>query len=267
MENTLRDSERDYWENRLGKDVPLNSVGYHGLSDAFVAWLYRVRAARFTQAVRSFARPGLRVLDIGSGGGFYIDLWRRLGVTDVTASDLTQASLDAIARRFPGTATIRFDAGADNVPLADGSFDAISCMDVVHHLMDDAQYERAIANCARLLKPGGMLVFTDNFLHGPAFRAAHSLSRPLIQIERILRGNGFSIESRRPMFVLMNNPIDSRSPAHALFWKCVSYMSENRVLGAIFGAAMYPAELALTSLLDEGPSTELCVARRSNGYL
>src|SRR5581483_8288659 len=111
MENTLRDSERDYWENRLGKDVPLNSVGYHGLSDAFVAWLYRIRAARFTRAVRPFARPGLRVLDIGSGGGFYIALWRQLGVTDVTASDLTQASLDAIARRFPGTSTVRFDAG------------------------------------------------------------------------------------------------------------------------------------------------------------
>ena len=106
------DAERSYWETRLGEDVPLNSVGYHGLSDAFVSWLYRIRTSRFKQTVRPYIRQDMRVLDAGSGGGFYVGLWREMGVRDITASDLTQASLNAIGRRFPGVRTERFDIGA-----------------------------------------------------------------------------------------------------------------------------------------------------------
>ena len=262
MDRTLLENERSYWEARLGDDVPLNSVGYHGLSDAFVAWLYRVRERRFLHAVRPLVEPRMRVLDIGSGGGFYVGLWQRLGVDSVTAADLTQASLNAIEKRFPGVRTSRFDIGDETLTLPEQSFDAISCMDVVHHLMDDAQYERAIGNCARLLRPGGALIFTDNFLHGPAYRGPHSVSRSLIHIERVLRGASFSIAARRPMFVLMNNPVDSHSDLFKTYWKGVSYLCEQRTFGAAIGAVLFPVELLLTSILREGPSTELCVAIR-----
>ena len=43
MQMTIHDAERSYWEQRLGADVPLHSVGFHGLSNAFVRWLYRDR--------------------------------------------------------------------------------------------------------------------------------------------------------------------------------------------------------------------------------
>lgn len=262
MDTTLEDSERAYWEQRLGEDVPLNSVGYVGLSDAYVSWLYRVRAHRFKAAAGPFVKPTMHVLDVGSGGGFYVRLWRDLGAANITATDLTQASLSAIARRFPGVATQRFDVGAPEAPFEAESFDAISCMDVLHHLMDDTQYERALQHFARMLRPGGTLIFTDNFLHGPEYRGPHSVSRPLVQIEHFLRSAGLRIAQRKPMFVLMNNPIDSRNGAFKFYWKVVSYASENAMLGKAIGAALYPFELGLTSLLSEGPSTEICVAVR-----
>jgi 2-polyprenyl-3-methyl-5-hydroxy-6-metoxy-1,4-benzoquinol methylase len=262
MDQTLQDAERAYWEQRLGADVPLNSVGYHGLSDAYVTWLYRIRARRFTKLVRPIARPTMRVLDIGSGGGFYVDLWRRLGVTNITAADLTQASLTAIAKRFPSVTTRRFDVGDPHLDSDLGTFDAISCMDVVHHLMDDSQYAQAMQNCARLLAPGGTLIFTDNFLHWGEYRGPHSVSRSLSKIEAYLNEAGFDVAARRPMFVLMNNPIDSRSEIFRFYWKLVGFASENALLGALIGALLYPLETVLTSLLPEGPSTEICVAQR-----
>lgn len=263
MERTLQDAERAYWEGRLGEDVSLNSVGYYGLSDNYVAWLYRIRARQFKRAVRDYVRPGMRVLDVGSGGGFYVSLWQSLGAGAITATDLTENSLRAIERRFPDVTTRQFDVGAPEVPAGLEGFDAISCMDVLHHLVDDEQYERALANCARLLKPGGMLVFTENFLHAPAYRGPHSVSRPLIHIERVLRGAGFRIALRRPMFVLMNRPLDSRSRIFAAYWKGLSYASENALVGGMLGALLYAPELALTALLREGPSTEICVAVRA----
>lgn len=258
--DTLYDNERTYWEQRLGDDVPLNSVGYHGLSDAFVAWLYRVRRRRFLRLMRPFAAPNMRVLDVGSGGGFYVALWQRLGVTQITATDLTRASLRALSRRFAGIETAQFDIGGTQLPAPAGSFDAVSCMDVLHHLMDDAAYERSIKNCARLLRPGGALVFTDNFLHAAAYRGPHHVSRPLVQIERILRDAGLRMSVRKPMFVLMNNPVDSRSKVFKYYWKAMSFAAEYSPIGAAAGALLYPMELALTAVLPEGPSTEIAVA-------
>lgn len=258
--DSLYDNERSYWETRLGDDVPLNSVGYHGLSDAYVAWLYRVRRRRFLSVMKPFVRPAMRVLDAGSGGGFYVGLWRELGVERITATDLTHASLRALARRFPGIDTAQFDLGGAGLPGAPGSYDAVSCMDVLHHLMDDAAYERAIRNCAQLLRPGGALVFTDNFLHSQEYRGPHHVSRPLAMIERAVREAGLRMKVRKPMFVLMNNPVDSRNPLLKFYWRAMSFASEFAPVGAVTGALLYPAELALTAVLPDGPSTEIAVA-------
>lgn len=264
MQMTADDAERAYWEQRLGADVPLHSVGYHGLSNAFVSWLYRVRVRRFRSMARAYANPQMRVLDVGTGGGFYLSLWRSLGARDLTATDLTEASLSAIRKRFPGVHTVRFDVTDANLPLEAASFDAITCMDVMHHIMEDAQYDQAMRNFARLLRPGGVLIFTDNFLHAQqAFVAPHSTNRPLAQIESILRAAGFTVQKRRPMFVLMNNPVDSSSGLFKFYWKAMGFLCENAVFGAIAGAMLYPLELLLTSVLYEGPSTEICVARRA----
>lgn len=256
------DNELSYWEKRLGADVPLNSVGYRGLSDSFVAWLYRVRARRFTAVARPYVKPQMRVLDVGSGGGFYVSLWKQLGVTDVTATDLTQASLRALNRRFSDIATAPFDIGAPELPFAAESFDAISCMDVVHHLMDDGAYQRAFENCARLLRPGGVLIFTDNFLHGPAYRGPHHVSRSLIHIEQVVRAADLRLEQRVPMFVIMNNPIDSRNPLFKFYWRAMNFALRNGTFGKCAGMLLYPLEISLTSILREGPSTEIGVARK-----
>jgi ubiquinone/menaquinone biosynthesis C-methylase UbiE len=256
------DAERTYWEKRLGTSVSLNSVGYFGLSDAYVAFLYKIRRRQFLRLAGAFARPGMRVLDVGSGGGFYVDLWRSLGIREIAATDITDASVNVLRTRYPNIDAGRADIGDEQLPFPEESFDAISCMDVVHHLVEDERYDRAIANCSRMLKPGGRMVFTENFLHGPAFRAPHSVSRPLDYIEGALARAGLQVEERRPMFVLMNNPVDSRNRFAHLYWKILSFVSENTLVGAITGTLLYPFEVVLTTVLREGPSTEIMVCRR-----
>jgi SAM-dependent methyltransferase len=266
MEIGCSDLERAYWEQRLGPDVPLHAVGFQGLSNTYVAWLYRVRAHRFLTLVRPLVRAGMHVLDAGSGGGFCIDLWRRLGVERIVAGDLTQASLDALAQRFPQIETKRFNVADQALPLPEQAFDAVSCFDVMHHIVDDQAYRQALRNFARTLRPGGHLIFTDNFLHADrGLVAPHSAYRPLHQIESLLKDAGFVVEVRRPVFVLMNCPVDSRNPIFKFYWKVMDVLCGHPVAGYVLGAVLYPLELALTSLLREGPSTELCIARRASG--
>ena len=69
---------------------------------------------------------------------------------------------------------------------------------------------------------------------------------------------------RRPLFVLMNTPVDSRSRLLERWWGLLMNVMARRArwLGGPLGAAVYPVETALTAILREGPTTEIVAARK-----
>jgi SAM-dependent methyltransferase len=204
------------------------------------------------------------VLDVGSGTGFYVDRWKRLGAR-VTGLDLTEVAVHELSRCFPGNRFVRADIGGplDNVPLRAASFDAVSAFDVLFHIVDDAAYGRAFQNIAALLKPGGWFLWSDNFLRNATERIAHQASRPLAESVRLVESAGLTVVSRVPMFVLMNYPADARSRLARWAWTA---MVAPAVLGEPFGwavgAALFPLERMLVRARRESPSTELMVCRR-----
>jgi SAM-dependent methyltransferase len=256
---------RDYWEQRLSSHYTLGGVGYLGLGEGFNRWAYRVRRRVFLREVRSvLPHPSAaRVLDIGSGTGFYLARWHELGAGQVTGSDLTDSAVDNLRARHPGDAVVRFDAGDDELPFDGARFDAVSMMDVLYHVVDDARFRRAFANVHALLEPGGFFVFSENFLHGEPIRLPHQASRTLWEIEGVARDAGFEVVRRRAMFCLMNAPLDSDSALLRRWWAGVHRLaSRSERLGAAIGAALYPLESALVARLREGPSSEIMICRR-----
>ena len=256
---------RGYWEDRLARHYTHEGVGFLGLAEAYNAWMYRVRRRVFTaEAGRLFADArGQRVLDIGSGTGFYIDRWHEVGVTRVTGSDLTDVAVANLRARHANDEFVRFDVGDEGHPFGDQRFTIVTAMDVLYHLVDDRRYAQALSNVFELLEPAGCFVFTENFVHGDAVRVPHQVSRSLHEIEQAATGAGFEIVRRRPVFYLMNTPIDSTSHVHQAWWRMLKRLaSRDEWIGAGVGALLYPFELALVSRLAEGPSTELMVCRR-----
>ena len=103
-------------------------------------------------------RP-LRVLDIGTGPGFYAIILARRGY-DVTAVDYSEGMLRE-ARRNAGALAdkIRFARmDAQKLAFADGSFDAIVTRNLTWNLPDPAG---AYREWMRVLRPGGALVNFD----------------------------------------------------------------------------------------------------------
>ena len=98
--------------------------------------------------------------------------------------------------------------------LPAGSFDVVPCMDVLFHIADDEGYRTAIENVARLLRPGGLFVFSENFLHRAEKRGARQVNRSLQWIETVLLESGFQPVRRRPMFVLMDPQVDAVEVCH-----------------------------------------------------
>jgi SAM-dependent methyltransferase len=107
--------------------------------------------------------PDGHVLDVACGaGGPSLDLVERTGCRltglDLEAGALAYARARAAARGLGDRATfVRVDCGAP-LPFVDGSFDAVVCIDAIVHLPDRFG---TLAEWARLLRPGGRLVFTD----------------------------------------------------------------------------------------------------------
>ncbi|MFM7060142.1 MAG: class I SAM-dependent methyltransferase [Actinomycetes bacterium] len=114
-------------------------------------------------------RPGMRILDMGCGGGRHaFEAWRR-GAT-VVALDYSESELKDVravvggmlaAGEIPGTTSDApggvTNGDALNLPFPDDAFDVVVCSEVLEHLWAD---ERAIAELFRVLRPGGRMAVT-----------------------------------------------------------------------------------------------------------
>jgi len=268
-ENGAKSAERDqaYWEDRLGRNWGLEGVGYITYGVPYNRWLYRVRRRVFLRHIKALPLDFEKtsVLDVGSGTGFWVEMWRSLGVRAITASDFTQVVVERLRQTCTGCPVVRLDIAAplEEQGISEGAFDVISAFDVLFHITDDERYRSALSNVSRLLATGGYFVFSDNFPQGKTLRTEHQVCRSFEEISSVLRGCGLSLVRRVPMFVLMNAPVDTRGRWPCFLWKLFMLpMHVFHPLGALYGALLYPLEIGLTRMLSKGPTTEMMICRK-----
>jgi SAM-dependent methyltransferase len=115
-------------------------------------WWYRGRRAVLNAVLSRLAiPPQARILDAGCGSGRTLDELARLGST--TGIELNPRGLEAARARGHEVAA----AAVELIPDPDGSFDLVTCLDVIEHTEDDVA---ALAELARVTKPGGHLIVT-----------------------------------------------------------------------------------------------------------
>ncbi|TDO54646.1 3-demethylubiquinone-9 3-methyltransferase [Kribbella sp. VKM Ac-2527] len=112
-------------------------------------------AGRFEYFRSILARDpdGLRVLDIGCGGGFLAEEFARLGCR-VVGIDPSAVSIGTARRHAAGIDYLV--AAGERLPLRDSAFDVAYCCDVLEHVTD---LESVVAETARVLRPGGLYFF------------------------------------------------------------------------------------------------------------
>jgi arsenite methyltransferase len=124
----------------------------------------QLRSGYFTEAVRktaiqkAYLRSDMDVADVGAGTGFLSAGLAPL-VRKVYALDGSAAMLEVARQNLRDFENIVFQkAEGLALPLADASLDAVFANMYLHHCEDPLA---AIAEIARLLRPGGRLVITD----------------------------------------------------------------------------------------------------------
>jgi len=116
------------------------------------------------------------VLELGSGSGANAtELLERYPSIRITATDVDPAML-ASARRclrsFGDRVDVR-EGDATALPFPDAGFDGVVSLIMLHHVID---WERALAESVRVLRPGGLVAGYDIVRSAPA-RALHRIDR------------------------------------------------------------------------------------------
>ena len=255
---------RDYWEKRLKDNFGLHGTGFIGLGKKYNSWMYRVRKHVFLKklSLLNIDYDGIDVLDVGSGSGFYIGIWNNLGVKKIVGCDLTAVAVKNLKTSFPKCKFLELDI-SDNVDSISDKFDIISAFDMLFHIVDDERYSKALENIYRLLKPGGIFIFSENFIHQNPKNNKYQTSRSLNDIELIIKRCGFKILNRSPMFFLMNAPVDSNSVFFRKSWRLITkVVQKGEFFGSLLGIMLFPIEILMINLKKEGPSTEIMICKK-----
>ena len=135
-------------------------------------------------------RTGLAALDVGCGAG--LSLIRLAGLRPigrVVGLEPDPAAL-RLARRQRGFELV--EGSALDLPFGSGSFDVITCFDVLQHLPERGDH-RALGEIVRVLRPGGVAVVRSNAAgFGPGRSRGGSAYRAG-ELAEVIEGSGLDV--------------------------------------------------------------------------
>ena len=118
--------------------------------------LHQINPARLQFVERFVVLSGLRVLDVGCGGGILSEALAERGAS-VLGIDLAESALQAAEAHRAGQA-VEYRLESNRETAARGEvFDVVTCMEMLEHVADPAAVLRDIHV---LLKPGGWAFFS-----------------------------------------------------------------------------------------------------------
>ena len=186
--------------------------------------LHQINPLRLQWIDEQAPLTGLRVLDVGCGGGILADSMARKGANvlgiDLGAKALKVARLHALEAKTAGVQyrEISAEALAREQPAA---FDVVTCMEMLEHVPDPFSIVKA---CAELVKPGGYVFFSTlnrnaksfvfaivgaEYLFGVLPRGTHEYARLIkpSELARHCRAAGLNLGSTKG---LEHNPLTRR---------------------------------------------------------
>lgn len=263
----------EYWRTLHGT-ADLRAVGYPDLPLLFNEYSYANTARAVLRGLRAsdVEIQGRNVLDIGSGTGFWIELWTREAAADVSGTDLAPNAVERLGARFPDR---RFAVAniVEEPPFPGTQFDVISIMSVLHHVVGEDGFRAALANIASQLAPEGHVVVLDPLVARGRWLPAeaegsHNVVRTRAQWDDALGSVGLRIVSVHPTAWLFSDPVDGRSRsaflAHWTWWRAFTHTVRGHDrLATLLLPPFATLDRMVVPRLRTGASTKMLVLART----
>jgi 2-polyprenyl-6-hydroxyphenyl methylase/3-demethylubiquinone-9 3-methyltransferase len=140
----------DWWNPR----GPMAAL--HKFNPVRLAYIRDKAAAHFGHDLKKLdCLKGLRILDIGCGGGILSEPLARIGA-QVVGADPSQSNIK-IAGEHAAASGVAVDyrcTTAEDLAAANERFDVVLAMEVVEHVVDVGMF---VKSCASMVKPGGLM--------------------------------------------------------------------------------------------------------------
>lgn len=146
------DAMAEAWWDPEGEFRPLHMLNPCRLD--YVVSQISAEFGRDPKADRPF--EGLRIVDVGCGGGLLAEPMARLGA-DVVGIDATERNIP-VAKRHAEAQGLAIEYRADTAERLveeGGRFDVVLCLEVVEHVADPPAF---LQSCAALVAPGGLMI-------------------------------------------------------------------------------------------------------------
>ncbi len=168
-------------------------------------WWFRGRRAVLLTALQRTNSDARAVLDCGCGAGGNLDILKaHFPNSAIHGIDIERGPLNV----YQGELSSAYQADAARLPFKDEAFGAVSALDAIEHVEDDAQ---ALSELHRVCQPGGTLLLSVpafEFLWGNVDDAGHHYRRyTRIQLAERVREAGFDISLVRYFNSLLFPPI------------------------------------------------------------
>lgn len=141
----------DWWDTR----GPMAAL--HKFNPVRLAYIRDQAAARFDRDSKKLdCLKGLRMLDIGCGGGILSEPLARLGA-DIVGADPSEENIK-VARAHAEDARVSVDyrvTTAEDLAAGSERFDIVLAMEVVEHVAD---VEVFVSTCTSMVKPAGLMI-------------------------------------------------------------------------------------------------------------
>jgi SAM-dependent methyltransferase len=208
------------------------------------------RLARLSAVVGRHAWAGDRVLDLGCGTG---ELARSLGAAglrvtgcDISRQMLQRAARDRAARDSVGW--VRLDPGWRSLPFAAARFDVVVASSVLEYVAEPATVLR---ECARVLRPGGVVLYTVPDLRHPV-RWLEWCGQRLARVT-----GGLAKDGRQSRWNGYHAYLRASSQRHRVrWWQATSRVAGLRPVSCQADGVLSPLRLLAACCFDESLADE-----------
>lgn len=196
---------KKFWEDRLSKGVGIQQTGHRAFSLEYNQLLYKVQADCLDELIQKnhIIAKNASYLDVGCGGGFFIEYFAQKGASPIFGIDITKQSIEHLQSIYPDYSFFESDISASHLPV-NGSFSIITAISVMYHIIDNEKFQIALSNMCSLLQPGGYLILYDTFAKHLSPSPNHVRLRDFSKYKSILESQKVQVLEIKPAYYFLN---------------------------------------------------------------